>query len=222
MFRQSLIAFTIVCAVLFAADAGASSVEAISGLTGGTTSGQSRFGGETGFSFTLTAPVEVTALGSLDLSYFTFVPKGFEQDVIVGLFNLTTSTELGRVVLPAGASGTLIDNFRYLHLPSPVTLTPGATYEVINVVAPPLTQFGGDGETLAATFTADPRFANITFHATNANPGSPFTDVFPLVSPIGVSAFGANLLVTPVPEPATWGLLAIGFAFLAVKRRKGD
>lgn len=215
--------FLIGSMVLVPSVVGATTVPAMTGLPPDSgVSGESRFGGEVGFSFTTTAPVQVTALGNLDLSFLSIpaVPKGFEQNVTVALYNLSTSTELGRVVLPAGMSGTLIDNFRYLDLAAPVTLNPGSTYEVLALDQLPLMMFSGDGEQVAVPFTADPRFANITFQAINGNPGQPIVDIFPFNSPIGVSVFGPNLLVTSVPEPATWGLLLFGGGILLCRRRR--
>ncbi|MEK6235505.1 MAG: DUF4082 domain-containing protein, partial [Planctomycetales bacterium] len=77
-----------------------------------------------GYTFTVDSTMAVTQLGLADLS-----GDGNEEIRPIGLWDSGGSL-LATVVMPAGSIGTLVGDFRYLPLDSPVFLNAGETYTV--------------------------------------------------------------------------------------------
>jgi hypothetical protein len=162
-----------------------------------------------GWSFTANQNLNVNSLGVYAAPDFSTGNRTFTQDHAVGIFdaaqNLIASTTVSN-------SDTLNGFFRYHSLTAPVQLTSGSTYFIAAAM-------GADQYTWDTTgFSANP---SITYN------GSYYTTSDTLAFPATADAtvangyFGANLDVTPVPEPGTLALFGIGLGLtLVLIRRK--
>ncbi|MFT7579045.1 MAG: hypothetical protein ACI9MR_000707, partial [Myxococcota bacterium] len=77
-----------------------------------------------GYTFTVTQDKVLTQLGIFDRH-----KDGNPEVRQAGLWN-NAGTLLSTVTFTVGTDATLVDNFRYMDVPSPITLTPGETYTV--------------------------------------------------------------------------------------------
>ncbi len=167
--------------------------------------------GTAGFGFSITGPsMQVTALGIWDEN-----GDGLAQAHEVGLWN-STGTLLASVVVPSGTAATLVGEFRYVDLASPVMLQTNQTYVL-----------GAHYQSPADVFRLDnnadmpPLFSpGVTFEQPRSNGG--FT--FPNPTLGTFTDVGPNLEFSDpaaVPEPS--GLVLAGFGLaglLAYQRRR--
>jgi hypothetical protein len=176
-----------------------------------TPSGQTFFGGagsdNVGWGFSLSGSALVTQLGFWDEN-----GDGLGQSHVVTIYN-SSGTVLLQATIPMGTSGTLINGFRYVSVPS-LTLTAG-TYTIAGV----LSAFGSDVASVSsAAISTAPGVTYAGSRATVGN-GFPSTDAFNLPN----SYFGPNFqFTTPgVPDSgSTVSLLGFGLLGLAALRRK--
>jgi hypothetical protein len=176
-----------------------------------------------GWEFTVNSPVRVTALGYYDYTADSPQPVlfccsadnrtsgGLLDSHEVGIFT-TSGTLLASGLVPAGTSGTLINDFRYVSIAS---LSLGAGTYVIGA-----TQEGSGGANPTdpvvfsfSSFATIPQVSVVGGVYTGA--GTPGTLTFPGTSPSGYTAYmGPNFLVGTVPETSTWAMMLLGFAGL--------
>jgi autotransporter-associated beta strand protein len=88
-----------------------------------------------GYDFTVgSTPVTINALGVEDtdststMSGFTGFGDGLSESHVVGLWQ--GGSLIASATVSAGTSATLVNDFRYAMLSSPITLTPGTTYDI--------------------------------------------------------------------------------------------
>jgi hypothetical protein len=162
-----------------------------------------------GYEFVANNDVTVVGLGNWanDLTVPQMVYLWDGQGNLLASTSVTTSDAL----LGAGAGAGW-----YFHAITPTDLTAGQTYVVG-------ARNDGDGRLAEYTydvggFTVDP---NITFvrdrWGYNSDPG-----YFPTRTHDIVGAFGANIELAGVPEPATWAMTIVGFGGVgaALRRRR--
>jgi hypothetical protein len=163
-----------------------------------------------GWTFTLSQPINITAFGVYD-NYGNELADAHD----VGIFRMLDQSLVASATLPAGKGGFLENGFRYMTLPSPVTLSVG-DYEILM--------------TLPAG-SLDPQIVNasnvitapgITWLHSAFNDGSTLKYVTNF-GPFEQGMFGPNFqfVSATVPEPATLAL--VGAALLgatATRRRK--
>ncbi len=163
-----------------------------------------------GFSFTANVDAKVTALGIFDDRQDGLVDR-YEMGLWDSVGNLMATT-----IVASGTSSPLTNQWRYSSI-SAVLLSAGAQYAVGGLYTTgndPLI-FPG----LATNFAANPM---ITFGESRFAPGGA------LANPTSTggsdpSYFGANMLISAVPEPGSMALLAgmlIPGAVLVYRRRK--
>lgn len=164
-----------------------------------------------GFEFSVSANTAITALGAYDSGQ-----DGFNGQVNVGLWD-TSGNLLTSTVLAAGTGATLINDFRFGSI-TPFNLVAGQHYvvgafEPSDLATSLNTGQGGSGSINPLVTIYEDRFSN--FNSAFSFPDS--TNFHPDGSWLGGNfEFGSA-----VPEPATWGMLLIGFAclgFLGYKR----
>lgn len=157
-----------------------------------------------GWQFTAASAAQVVALGAFDAD-----GDGFATSHQLGLWD-EFNTLLATATVTS--SDPLVAGFRYAAIPM-ISLIAGGTYTVAAA------DFGvGDGYYLESTISTQ---GSIVFNQAAFAEGSGLllpTDVTPVNG-----YFGANLLLnSAVPEPATWGLLIVGFGLAgsALRRRR--
>jgi hypothetical protein len=154
-----------------------------------------------GFSFQMNQPISVSALGIWD---YPTDGSGLFFAHPVGLWT-SSGTLLGSVTVPAGSGGSLVGQYRYADLSSPIVLSIGQTYVLGALYPYDITSdsdpFPSGSFQLAgvATRLAGLGVANDTNNLVFPN-GSP---------PFATNAGGPNLHFTPVPEPSTLALAGI-------------
>ena len=152
-----------------------------SGFTFSTTTSDTR-----GFDFTVgTAPIRVTSLGIWDNpsnDNWEFLRPGLNESHSVGLWSNSGSL-LASVTVPSGTAASLVNEFRYVALTTPITLSAGATYILganysVSTNDPYRVNTGGNQApsdpaiTLNNTRYSFPSNSGFTFPAGNAEPGS--------------------------------------------------
>lgn len=187
---------------------------AIQGFTGG--SQFSSFDGThmtVGWNFTLAEDQFVTALGFWEATGDTPLAHSHQ----VGIWNaggtLVTSTTVA-VDDPIIGPNPAVGAFRYHNLDSPVLLAAG-TY---NLGAEIMVDAVVDN--YISSITGLSMLSGVTFNGARRNAlGGGFSD--PTTSPTtAIGRVGPNMLLTPVPEPATMLALAGGSAALLRRRRR--
>ncbi len=162
---------------------------------------------EEGWGFVPNSDIAVTALGLWDAG--SGVDSRVQPGTLVGLFRRSDSALLASVAVTDTAA-PLQDQFRYVSLTNPVTLTAGQAYEVISYVPP-----GPFPEIVFSSTTFAPLLSDIHYTNSYLSPGSGLTPLgVPPGSFVDYVQFGPNFqfepAVTGVPEPASLTLLAAG------------
>jgi hypothetical protein len=165
--------------------------------------------GTVGCSFTPTVNMTVTALGTYDDLGNGIATHGIDdRGQYAGIFNASGNL-LASVMIPSGTAAILINEYRYMPLETPLSLTAGTTYILASTTAQDAYRNPG-GETIS------PDFTNVVSRWTDSG----FGDV--LANPTSIydagSFAGPNMLYS-VPEPVTMGLLALG-GLAMLRRRK--
>jgi hypothetical protein len=171
----------------------------VTGHSGGTQLGQScgGAGGNTGgWKFTVGSfDLQATALGEYDLD-----SDGLTMSVEVGLWN-SAGTLLGMVTVPGGTSPTLIGDFRYVDLGTPVTLSSGQTY-TLGSRCTGMAAGGGYSPLDGPTFTSSSDFSAAGGRFNNGGLNTVFSE--PTMNLGGTIFLGPNLaydvLATPSPS----------------------
>ena len=157
-------------------------------------------------------------LSIFSLGYWDENGDGLEVSHEVGIWSADGSTLLASAVVPAGTAGFLDSGFRFVSI-TPVVLAAGQQYLAGG--------FNGTGDSVVRFADATSHDPNVTLGSTRFDP-APFTGVF--TAPTGTQGtnfddgyFGPNFNGgNPVPEPATWALMILGFgvAGAALRRRR--
>lgn len=155
-----------------------------------------------GYAFSLSQGFSLTGLGMFDAGN-----DGLFNSYDIGLFDsggaVVASTTLG-----SGASGTLIDGYRYASF-APLALSAG-DYRIgayfTNANGEDALFFTGAGNSVSS-------IAGVSFA------GGRFASGGALADPTGAGGdggyFGPNLLLSgAVPEPATWAMMIVGFGMV--------
>lgn len=169
-----------------------------------------------GWSFTLAEDRRVTALGLFD-----FAANGLADEHDVGLWddagNLLVQAKVSSAD-PLTTSASAAGDWRFQTI-TPLFLAAG-TY-VIGAHYPTF-EDNGAYFAAAASITTDPV---VTFGAGLATTGDVNGFARP-TSPVGAQFypgfFGPNLTLAPVPEPATWALMILGFGLTGGSLRRRD
>jgi hypothetical protein len=161
--------------------------------------GWAGFSQGTDYSFTVTAPIDVTAL-----AYYSLPEQGFTLNSaeIVSIYQAGGATPLASAVISPGANLLAVSTnvtFYYTDI-SPLTLDPGVVYQVVEQAAP--------GDTTNTFYYLAPASTapGVSLQTANAVP------------------FGGDFLftTTAVPELSTWMMLCAGFAALGlIARNRG-
>jgi len=164
------------------------------------------------FQFTPTSNDEYArALGAFDQG-----GNGLAAGHSVGLFDVASRQQLAAVLIPSGISAELVDGFRYLPI-SPVKLTAGRAYQVVALHSGPGME----------TLEERPSAISVNL-ASGLSQFRTLLDIRPLnnqlrvaTDPAPVVVLVANLLIGPVPEPATTTLVgALGSLAVACCSRR--
>ena len=157
-----------------------------------------------GNEFVVTNPmgISVTSLGIFD-----FGQDGLAVSHQVGIWN-NVGTLLASITVPSGTGGTLVGNWRYIDLTTPLTLAAGSTNRL--------------GASVGTDTWGNERLpsgvgAGVSIYGANYGSG---VFVFPnnVVTTDGKSYLGPNMIYTVIPEPSILLSLGAGFAFLVALR----
>ena len=186
--------------------------------TPATTPGSQVYTGGVGLDFAVNSPVVITALGAFDAG-----AKQFTTNVMVGIYNLTTSSFVNPVVNFKGYTAASGNAYAFQSV-RPFTLVSGNKYSVY--------AYGFGNDNLIYNSFHDSYKSSIVFD----NLGGALTNGFGRYGgmdpkndqTVGYSSeFGAGSFVatavTAVPEPATWAMMLMGFGMIGVgvrSRRK--
>jgi hypothetical protein len=119
---KTLLLCRVLVFALTVSSAQASPIVAVIPGAGGFQNHQYNFNSSIGWEFTLSSPLEVSALG-----YFDAGNNGLFDPHPVGIFRNDGSL-LFSATVPSGTSGTLVDGFRFV--PIPATVLPPGTYRI--------------------------------------------------------------------------------------------
>lgn len=159
-----------------------------------------------GWQFTVgNSDLSVTQLGLLDLG-----TPGFAESHRVGIWD-SGNNLVTEVTFATGQSGTLNNGFRYLPV-SPVTLQANQLYSV---------GFWSAGSLDSYAYSTTATFApELSFGGASVAPGGGFAAPYEVHNGLNYGVFGANIEISPVPEPKEYA--AIGgvslLAFAAIRR----
>jgi len=167
--------------------------------------------GTLGYAFTLSSPVEVTALGVFDgPGVGHAIGDGLVQSHVVTIWT-STGTQEAQGTVPSGTSATLIDGFRYVSIAS--VLLPAGSYTIGG------SDFQGDvAFSDASTITPA---SGVTYDGSRAALSGGFPPGDDFFNPN--SYFGPNFQFTTasVPDAGTsFSLLGLSLTGLAFLRRK--
>lgn len=159
--------------------------------------------GVSGFDFTVSSPINVTRLGYYGLN------MGGGDEPWVALYDVTNAVQLAAITSFAPDNG-----WQYLALGSPVSLTPGITYQVV------ANSYWADQYDSISGFTFGAEIVPVTFTAPSgwSGWGSPSMGTGSTSTP----NVTANFEYAAVPEPSAFaafaGVAVLGF--VAVRRRR--
>ncbi len=179
--------------------------------TGPATPGNQAWGGTLGLDFDVNTKFTVTSLGSFDAGR-----DGITNDIFVGIFDATT----GLLVAPAiNLNGTANIGGAYDSVSiTPITLTAGhyqlAAWGYNNASD---TNYNNGGPGGAITFnTFFGALTAVSSHYSDFNaPGA-----FATNPDNGSTRYGAGTFAGFVPEPATWGMMIVGFGMIGATLRR--
>jgi hypothetical protein len=167
--------------------------------------------------FTPTVDILVVSLGYLD-----YEEDGLLEDFEIGIFRNIDQALLVSTLLPDGASGTLIDRFRYLDV-APTLLHAGTEYTIAahtnaNLDVTGRTQVTGISLDPAISVTAPANYFKFPIPGLQYPDGGPGTGEFYI---------GPNFRFTTTiatPEPVTTALMAmtvpLGIGLRVIRRRR--
>ena len=162
-------------------------------------------------------PIRLTALGTWD-----YQQNGLPTAMRVGVWNTSTAALLASVTAPAGTGATLVGEFRYVDLATPVILAAGQSYTFGTRLAEAglrnvLRHHTGATTSSAATLTM--------FEMHNDAFGQAFDADLATQMPVNnlggaEPLLGPNFQFTAVPEPGGLGLAIVGITGVAAGRRR--
>jgi hypothetical protein len=153
-----------------------------------------------GWRFQALQNVSVVSLGALDPDS----QNGLASSMDVGIWT-DSGTLLASLTVPAGTAGTLVDNYLYADLITPISLTTGDFYRIADSPTSGLNAYMFSG--VSVTDSAAVGFDQ-GYEATSNN-----SLTFPTTSGGSSAFFGPNFQY--VPEPTSFALVALGFAACA-------
>lgn len=167
-----------------------------------------------GFQFLVSEPLQLVTLGVFDAGQ-----DGLSSPARVSLWDDWTGDLLATTEIAAGTGALLDGHFRQVAV-NPVMLSPGVLYVVgAYLPAGEATSFNmGDG---GSSGSFDGRLSGITDrYWSDLAPGGNGND-FPLDSSFQAQGawLGASFQLSPVPEPASAGLLTLGLLAATLRRR---
>ncbi len=196
------------CLVALVATAGAVNAAPLFSVTNTTSTSLANPPFTLGSQFQVSQSGTITALGIFDLG-----SNGLAEGHAVGLWT-NSGTLLASTTIPAGTGGFLVDNFRYVSIPS-VNLIAGQTY-VLGALYPT----GTDPVIFYGTATGFATAPGVTFLQSREVFGATLS--FPTNSNSNQPGFfGPNALFA-VPEPVSlvvFGGLIVGGAGVTLRRR---
>lgn len=173
-----------------------------------------------GYEFSVSSPLEVTAMGWIDVGGNGLASTGHQ----VALWT-TGGALLANISIPQGTVATLDNGFRMVPLVSPVLLSAG-NYVIDGINGPVV---GGDfaqAGTAASPMAVSSNDAAISYIGPRAGFGAfPFLPAGNNNAGVLTGYIGPNFSVqpvsaqNPVPEPSTLGLAAAGLAAWLLRRR---
>jgi len=176
--------------------------------------GNQPYGDDLGLDFTVTGAVKITGLGAFDSA-----ADGISTNIFVGIFDLTNQVYVSPILNFNATSATGGSGYAFQSI-SPFILGPG-NYSVVatgfNGIDPNFNTNISPGVNGSSPILFDSiggRLVNGTSrYGGGANPAG--GTVFPFQSAFA----GGTLVATAVPEPATWGLMMLGFGMMGVGLR---
>ena len=164
-----------------------------------------------GYEFLLSSPATVYAIGVWDGSNGAGIGDGLGNSHDVGLWSYPQNTQIATVSIPSGNNTTLIGEFRYVALSTPVTLQANQDYLIGDFhgsdpwLSPSATMSLGS----SVSQVVDGQYASSAFLAEPLSAGG------------GVAFVGPNLLFTPIiPEPGIASLFLCGLNVLWWRRKR--
>jgi len=153
-----------------------------------------------GWRFQALQDVSVVSLGALDPNSESGLPSSMD----VGIWT-DSGTLMGSLTVPAGTAGTLVDNYFYADLTTPISLTTGDYYRIADSPTSGLNayMFSGVSVTESAAVGYDQGYEAFSSNSLT----------FPTQSGGSAAYFGPNFQY--VPEPTSFALVALGFAACA-------
>lgn len=193
-------------------------IDAVLKTVDATVGNRDNFTGTVGFGFTLDADSKINALGYQDAG-----GDGLVLDHQVGLWRLSDGALLASVVVPAGSTALLDDDWRYVEIGSEIALVTGETYvvgaEVFSNSGDGWTDVNGDAaDFMLAAGLLDVNPTNLFFR----NAFGPIPNSDGGATDLRWAPGNAAFISTPsvVPEPTTGLLLVAGLSAIVSRRRR--